>query len=665
MSASSPDRSQQRQLGELMSELGMITREQLAVALEAQRESGRALGQIIVEMGFASGAAVAHALAIQSGGALRTEYGYALGLPSRAAARGADGDERAAERDEGRHAMKIPKLRLVEAASNAASRMESQPADSPTQEEPEPERAEWRTLARGDLAEQARPPANVPPDIETPEEPAAWSEIADAEDSTPPLEERRDPLASEVARERDAAREALEEAATARDRAVSDLADARKALGEARERLAESTVTARERDRARAEVERLQRVLTELRTAGAEELAAVSEKRDRLAARLGETQEALNRALERLAAADSAAAERDGALAEIERLQAALAEARSQAEEAAHAEERTRLAAGLGETQEALREALDRLAAAEEVAGQRSSAVAEVERLQAALAEAQADRTAGAAAAAEERERLATELAETKQALAEAELRARAVSGLEAERDGALAQVERLHILLGRSQAQHATKDAAAEEERERLAIGLAETQQALREALERLTAAEVEASEHGRAAIELAAERDRLTQDLGDAERALRKARKRLTAASQAIAARDRARAEVERLQAVVDNWHRWAAQAPVVDQARHQAVADPEEKRDHAGVNAPEPLEQVPAVGERGDYVLLIPSSNGYALAQRAGTPPGAGDVIELPDPETHEISRFTVARVGRSPLPDGGICVYLLSD
>src|ERR1700752_995755 len=82
MSASSgSERMPLRQLGELMTELGLITEEQLATVLEVQQRSKRPLGQIIVELGFASGAAVAHALAMQSGGALRTEYGFALGVP--------------------------------------------------------------------------------------------------------------------------------------------------------------------------------------------------------------------------------------------------------------------------------------------------------------------------------------------------------------------------------------------------------------------------------------------------------------------------------------------------------------------------------------------------------------------------------------------------------
>src|SRR6201981_2083122 len=100
MSAS--ERMPQRQLGELMTELGLISQEQLATVLEVQQQSKRPLGQIIVELGFASGAAVAHALAMQSGGALRTEYGFALGLPPE------DGDPDSDEMPAG-----PPKLRLA------------------------------------------------------------------------------------------------------------------------------------------------------------------------------------------------------------------------------------------------------------------------------------------------------------------------------------------------------------------------------------------------------------------------------------------------------------------------------------------------------------------------------------------------------------------------
>src|ERR671928_1510670 len=95
----------QRQIGELMTELGLITEEQLATVLEVQQRSERPLGQIVVELGFASGAAVGPALAMQSGGAPRTEYGFALGVgPSQA------------ESDAGETGVGLPKLRLAATA---------------------------------------------------------------------------------------------------------------------------------------------------------------------------------------------------------------------------------------------------------------------------------------------------------------------------------------------------------------------------------------------------------------------------------------------------------------------------------------------------------------------------------------------------------------------
>src|SRR5438477_11869821 len=119
MSASSDSESTpQRQIGELMTELGLITTEQLATVLEVQHRSKRPLGQIIVELGFASGAAVAHALAMQSGGALRTEYGFALGVNP------TDGDESAEETRAG-----LPKLRLAATAVAPAAPPDLEPVE--------------------------------------------------------------------------------------------------------------------------------------------------------------------------------------------------------------------------------------------------------------------------------------------------------------------------------------------------------------------------------------------------------------------------------------------------------------------------------------------------------------------------------------------------------
>src|SRR6478672_4384476 len=124
MSASSEREGMpQRQLGELMTELGLISEEQLATVLEVQQQSKRPLGQIIVELGFASGAAVAHALAMQSGGALRTEYGFALGV--------SPVDDPDSEETPGG----LPKLRLAATAVQPKFRTETAPVDDPPADE--------------------------------------------------------------------------------------------------------------------------------------------------------------------------------------------------------------------------------------------------------------------------------------------------------------------------------------------------------------------------------------------------------------------------------------------------------------------------------------------------------------------------------------------------
>jgi hypothetical protein len=69
-------------LGEVLLQHGVVNAEQLAVALAEQQQTGRPLGEIIVELGFAPGAMVAQALATQRGGLVKTEYGYATGFTS-------------------------------------------------------------------------------------------------------------------------------------------------------------------------------------------------------------------------------------------------------------------------------------------------------------------------------------------------------------------------------------------------------------------------------------------------------------------------------------------------------------------------------------------------------------------------------------------------------
>jgi hypothetical protein len=69
-----------RPLGELLVDKGLVTREELDLALAEQSESGRLLGAILVERGFVSGPALAVALAEQYGVELEAERGFGTGL---------------------------------------------------------------------------------------------------------------------------------------------------------------------------------------------------------------------------------------------------------------------------------------------------------------------------------------------------------------------------------------------------------------------------------------------------------------------------------------------------------------------------------------------------------------------------------------------------------
>ena len=82
----SNDSRQAPKLGEVLLQHGIVNADQLGVALAEQQKTGRPLGEIIVELGYAPGPIVAQALATQRGGMVKTEYGYATGFTTVAAA---------------------------------------------------------------------------------------------------------------------------------------------------------------------------------------------------------------------------------------------------------------------------------------------------------------------------------------------------------------------------------------------------------------------------------------------------------------------------------------------------------------------------------------------------------------------------------------------------
>src|SRR5215212_8809165 len=69
-----------RPLGELLLEKGLVTPDELDLALTEQADSGRLLGAILVERGYVSGPALAVALAEQYGVRLDTQRGFGTGL---------------------------------------------------------------------------------------------------------------------------------------------------------------------------------------------------------------------------------------------------------------------------------------------------------------------------------------------------------------------------------------------------------------------------------------------------------------------------------------------------------------------------------------------------------------------------------------------------------
>src|SRR5689334_13020438 len=164
------ERTPQRQLGELMTELGLISEEQLATVLEVQQQSKRPLGQIVVELGFASGAAVAHALAMQSGGALRTEYGFALGVSP---------DQ--ADSESGETGVGLPKLRL---AATAVPPIRVEINQEPEQDTGSTEQTEQREAAEpadGDepsATEELPPVEQIDEPVEVEDSPAEPEDVA-------------------------------------------------------------------------------------------------------------------------------------------------------------------------------------------------------------------------------------------------------------------------------------------------------------------------------------------------------------------------------------------------------------------------------------------------------------------------------------------------------
>jgi hypothetical protein len=130
-----------RPLGELLVGKGLVTKDELELALAEQAESDRLLGAILVERGFVSGPALAIALAEQYGVELHIERGFGTGLWAEIdrrhrAGRGSAATEGAAVHAPRDHAdpqnvvtlepMKLPLLQAVPDADPELERLEAE-----------------------------------------------------------------------------------------------------------------------------------------------------------------------------------------------------------------------------------------------------------------------------------------------------------------------------------------------------------------------------------------------------------------------------------------------------------------------------------------------------------------------------------------------------------
>jgi hypothetical protein len=146
-----------RPLGELLVDKGLVTSEELDLALTEQSESGRLLGAILVERGYVSGPALAVALAEQYGVELPTERGFGTGLWAEIDRRHRAGRGHEADADN------VVKLETV-----PAPRIEIVPAPDP-EPDPELERLEDENQRLRDEIERLRGEFTALKLVESPE----------------------------------------------------------------------------------------------------------------------------------------------------------------------------------------------------------------------------------------------------------------------------------------------------------------------------------------------------------------------------------------------------------------------------------------------------------------------------------------------------------------
>ena len=293
--------------------------------------------------------------------------------------------------------------------------------------------------------------------------------------------------------------------------------------------------------------------------------------------------------------------------------------------------QRDEIAAQRERLQEELGGALERLALAAPAVQERDELRTEVERLQHILAEVRESAAAELGGVVGERDRLAAELEEARELLRQAERVRESQIALEAERDSALAEIERLQTIA-----------AEAETEAEERARLLAEEQD--RHHAERET---------------LLAQRTVLEEELG-------RSIEQLAAAAAAADQREaQLQVDSERLLEALDAIRSLATELATGSEelTPEPSTEEPEAEPEGASEEpAPEADTDDPdAEAEVIEYSLFVPGPNGYELIPQTGVPPQAGQRVELVLSDSEEPNLYEVVRSGRT-LPDGDVCVYL---
>jgi hypothetical protein len=177
------------QIGRILVAAGLLTEEQLALALEEQAQTGKRLGEIVVRRGFMSGPALANALAEQHGGVLKTEYGFASGLGGVAARRAASESGASISPLRPPDTAPVPQLRTVDplAAPTPQPEPEAEVRDEPDEPTADPEAPVAPTAPVGDLHPLLRPAD--PPAAASDPEPEPEPELAPEATPEPEPEE--------------------------------------------------------------------------------------------------------------------------------------------------------------------------------------------------------------------------------------------------------------------------------------------------------------------------------------------------------------------------------------------------------------------------------------------------------------------------------------------